>query len=204
MATAYGVYVTVDDLKSRLGISGTTYDTLLGQISDETNQWIESYTGRVLAPVPSATYLFDGYGLTNPYVIQLGRLGARTVTLLEAGTDGVTFETVGSTRYTLLPRAQDRALSGEPAYYIHMTDGYRLYGGYGNVRITMEAGFEQIPDDVRAVAIGIATRAWRGRETGMADVIGDYQTQEDRVMVTKIVPLEFKNTLDRYRPVLVR
>ena len=83
-----------------------------------------------------------------------------------------------------------------------MTDGYRLSVGYGNIRVTMTAGFEAIPDDVRAVAIGIATRAWRGRETGMADVVGNDVTGE--AVVTKIIAPEFKRTLDHYRPVLVR
>ena len=202
MATAYGTYVTLDDLKTRLGIGSVTHDDLLGQIVDETNQWIESYTGRVLAPIPSASYLFDGYGLSSPYYIDLGRLGARAVTLLEDSSDGISFSTIASTRYALRPLAQDRALTGEPASYIYMTDGYRLSVGYGNIRVTMTAGFEAIPDDVRAVAIGIATRAWRGRETGMADVVGNDVTGE--AVVTKIIAPEFKRTLDHYRPVLVR
>lgn len=202
MATAIGTYVTLANLKTRLGITAATDDALLTQIVDETNQWIESYTGRVLAPIGSTTYLFDGYGLSTPYLISLGRLGARAVTLLESGTDGVSFSTIGATRYLLLPRAQDRALSGEPGYYIHMTDGYRLPYGYGNIRITMTAGFEAIPDDVRGVAIAIATRAWHGRQSGQTDIVGSDLTGEP--IVTKIVAPEFKRTLDRYRPVLVR
>lgn len=204
MATAIGTYVTLAQLKERLGIPAltVTHDTLLTEIVDETNQWIESYTGRVLAPIPSATYLFDGYGLASPYVIPLGRLGARAVTLLESSTDGTTFSTIPSTRYSLRPLAQDRALTGEPASYLWMTDGYRLPYGYANIRITMTAGFEAVPDDVRAVAIGIATRAWRGRETGMADVVGNDETGE--AIVTKIIAPEFKRTLDHYRPVMVR
>ena len=203
MATAIGTYVTLADLRTRLGLSAdATRDALLTQIVDETNQWIESYTGRVLAPVASATYLFDGYGLSNPYVIPLGRLGARAVTLLETGTDGVTFSTVASTRYSLRPMAQDRALAGEPASHIHMIDNYRLPLGYGNIRVTMTAGFAAVPDDVRGVAIAIATRAWHGRQSGQADVVGATETGEP--IVSKIIAPEFKRTLDHYRPVLVR
>lgn len=201
-SSSLGQYVTPTTLKMRLGITGTVNDLLFDQICDETNQWIESYTGRILAPVASATYLFDGYGLSSAYRIDLGRLGAREVTLLESGTNGTTFSTVASGQYSLRPLAQDRALSGEPASHIYMTTGYRLPVGYGNIRVTMTAGFSVIPDDVRAVAINIATRAWHGRQSGMADVVGSDETGEP--IVTKIIAPEFKRTLDHYRPVLVR
>lgn len=202
-STSLGQYVTPAMLKLRLGLTGTANDLVIDQICDETNQWIESYTGRVLAPIASATYLFDGYGLGSPYLISLGRLGARAVTSIEVGTDGVTFGSpLTSTLYTLRPLAQDRALSGEPASHIYMTTGYRLPRGYGNIRVTMTAGFAAIPDDVRGVAISIATRAWHGRQSGQTDIVGNDDTGAP--IVTKIVAPEFKRTLDHYRPVMVR
>lgn len=203
MATAIGTYVTLADLKSRTGNTSVdaTRDALMTQIVDETNQWIESYTGRILAPINSATYLFDGYSLHSQLVIPFGRLGARAVTLLEAGTDGTTFSTI-TAPYSLRPLAQDRALTGEPASYLYMTNGYRLPLGYGNIRVTMTAGFAAIPDDVRGVAIGIATRSWHGRQSGMQDIVGNAETGE--ALVTTIVAPEFKRTLDRYRQPLVR
>ena len=65
----------------------------------------------------------------------------------------------------------------------------------------MTAGFPVIPDDVKAVAVNIATRAWHGRQSGMTDVVGSDETGAP--LVTKIVAPEFKHTLDRYRPALV-
>lgn len=196
-ATSLGRYVTPALLKARLGSPiSPANDAVFDQICDETNQWIESYVGRVLAPIASATYLFDGYAQRSSDVVDFGRLGARAVTLLEAGTDGVTFSTITSP-YSLRPLAQDRALTGEPATYLYMANGYPLPLGYGNIRITMTAGFAAIPDDVRAVAIGIATRAWHGRQSGMQDIVGSAETGE--ALVTTIVAPEFKRTLDRYR-----
>src|SRR5687768_616558 len=135
MATALGTYVTLADLKTRTGNTtvNAERDAIMTQIVDETNQWIESYTGRILAPVSSATYTFDGHALSSPYVLPLGRLGARAITLFETGTDGVTFSTLDAARYSLRPLSQDRALSGEPASYVYMTDGYRLPTGYANI-----------------------------------------------------------------------
>jgi hypothetical protein len=201
MATAIGTYVTLTNLKTRLALAGTTNDTLLTQIVDETNQWIESYTGRVLAPISSTAYLFDGWAVASPYLIDLGRLGARAVTLLETGSDGVAFTTLDAANYVLRPLVQDRALTGEPASAIWIINGASLPRGYANIRVTMTAGFEAIPDDVRAVAINIAVRAWHGRQSGMADVVGSDETGEP--IVTKIIAPEFKRALDRYRPALV-
>ena len=206
---ALGEYVTVSDLKLRTGITDTTDDTLLGQICDEVNSWIESYTGRVLAPVASATYIFDGYDLSDPYTVDLGHLGAQAVTAVETSTDGSTWTAVDPSRYSVRPLASSRSLEGEPGSRIIMTDGYQLLGGYGNIRVTMTSGFSAVPDDVRAVAIAIAQRWWHARQTGMLDVIGMDETSIGQGAYThspvliKTVPAEFKRTLDRYKRPLV-
>lgn len=206
---ALGEYVTLADLKLRTGITDTTDDVLLQQICDEVNSWIESYTGRVLGPVASATYYFDGYDLSDPYTIDLGRLGAQTVTAVEVSSDGTAWTAVDPTRYSIRPLALSRSLEGEPASRILMTDGYRLDTGYSNIRVTMTAGFSAVPDEVRGVAIAIAQRWWHGRQTGMLDVVGmdesslnPGQYSQSPVLV-KTVPPEFRRTLDRYRKPLV-
>lgn len=201
-ASANARYVTAGLLKQRLGLSGAANDALFDQICDETNQWIESYTGRVLGPVASATYTFDGGGNFTPdaYTLDLFRLGVRSVSLLETTTaTGGSYTTVPTTDYYIRPVGR---LGGEPGTAIVLSNG-RFYSGYDTIRVTMEAGFAAVPDDVRAVAIAVATRAWHGRQTGMADVIAN-DTISDRAIVTKIVPPEMKATLDRYKPVLVR
>lgn len=203
MATALGIYVTVDDLTARLGLGtpSTATSALLGQICDETNQWVESYTGRVLGPVDSATYTFDGGGPENPdrYTLDLFRLGIRSVSELKTATlTGGTLSVVDPSTYYIRPST----VTGEPATKLYLYTG-SFYSGFGTIEITMTAGFEAVPDDVRAVAIVIATRAWHGRQTGMADVIGA-DTITDRAIVTPVVPPEMKATLDRYKPVLVR
>ena len=206
---ALGTYVTVADLKLRTGITDTTDDVLLGQICDEVNSWIESYTGRVLGPVASDTYYFDGYDLGDPYTIDLGRLGAQAVTAVEVSSDGSVWTAIDPTRYSLRPLALARSLEGEPALRVVMTDGYRLDTGYENIRITMTAGFSAVPDEVRAVAIAIAQRWWHGRQTGMVDVIGMDESSlnpgqySQSPILVKTVPPEFKRTLDRYRKPLV-
>ncbi len=195
-STALSTYVNVTNLKLRLGITGTTQDVVLDQICDETNQWIESYAGRVLGPVPSATYTFDP---VNTYSLDVLPMGVQSISLLQtASATGGTLATVSASEYFIRPLNR---VNGEPGTRIEMYPA-NFYSGYGTVAVTMVAGFLAVPDDVRGVAIAIATRAWHGRQSGMADVVGSDETGEP--IVTKVIAPEFKRTLDRYRPILFR
>lgn len=207
---ATGQYVTTALLKERLGITDSTDDTLLGEIVDETNAWIESYTDRILAPVTSASYLFNGYDTrVGRTVLDVWRLGARSVSLLEtAPVRGGTFSTVAATKYLVRPATHDR-LDNAPGTSIQLTEG-TFPTGYENIRVTMTAGFDSIPEDVRAVAIAIAQRWWHGRQTGMVDVVGMDESAlspgsyQQAPILVKTVPPEFRRTLDRYKRPLVR
>lgn len=202
MATALGLYVTLPQLRDRLGLSADiTRDALLSAIVDETNQWIESYAGRVLGPVASAVYTFDGGGRQTPdrYTLDVSRLGVRAVSLLEtATTTGGAYTAVAAANIHIRP--QNR-FNGEPGTRIELYPEGIFYDGYDTIRVTMTAGFEAVPDDVRGVGIAIATRAWQGRQSGQFDVVGNDETGSP--IVTRVVAPEFKRTLDRYRLPLV-
>lgn len=55
MATAIGTYATLAAAKSRLGLTGTADDAVLQTLCDQVNAWIESFTGRILAPIPAVS-----------------------------------------------------------------------------------------------------------------------------------------------------
>ncbi len=194
-STALSTYVNVTNLKLRLGITGTAQDVVLDQICDETNQWIESYVGRVLGPVPSATYTFDA---EDNDTLDVFNLGVQSISLLQtASYTGGTLSTVSPSEYFIRPLNR---FNGEPGTRIEMYPG-SFYAGYGTVAVTMVAGFLAVPDDVRGVAIAIATRSWHGRQSGQADVVGSDDTGGP--IVSTIVAPEHKRTLDRYSRVLV-
>src|SRR5687767_10613165 len=91
VATAIGAYATSAALKAVAGIAtaDTTDDTLIGLICDRVNQYIETTCKQVIAPLSSATYLYDGDGLTRiflpaPVNASYGGIGGlRAVTLVE-------------------------------------------------------------------------------------------------------------------------
>jgi hypothetical protein len=180
--TAIGTYATVTLLKQRLlaaGVTDTADDTLLGTICDQVNQFIESPhgTGRVLAPISSATYLLDGTGTPRLYFPK----GIRTATALTfADTTGGTKVSAGTagTDYFLRPAEHDRT-PGWPAMWLDLSNrASRRYFplGYDTVSLTCTAGWAAIPDDIVDVALTTATRAWAARQAGQADIVGNDET----------------------------
>lgn len=171
MATSTGTYATAALAKARIG--GTFDagdDAIIASLCDQINQYIEDATGRVLAPVASATYLFDGDDLG---VLRYPG-GIRAVSLLEiAGYTGSTFSTVASTDYYLRPLAQDRR-PGWPAMEIRFSDypvgTYRTFrSGFANVRVTMTTGWAAIPDSIAELALSSVVRAWHARQIGQPE-----------------------------------
>lgn len=204
MPSATGAYVTTALLKLRANIPDTADDTLIGQIVDEVNQYIETYTGRVLAPITYTNQLFDGYAWPRGDVLDDGRTlfvpnGVRSVTTLEVGAyTGASFSTITNDVFLR---------NGTPAKHLVLSDypagAYRYFPvGYGNIRLTGTGGPAAIPDDVRGVAIAIAVRAWHGRQSGHTDIVGNDQLTGSPV-VSRWVAAEDKRTLDRYQIALV-
>lgn len=180
MATAVGAYATTALIKARLfasGVTDTADDTLIGTIADQVNQFIESPhgTGRILAPISSATYLIDGNGWDHFYFPR----GIRAITALSVGeTTGSTRTALASTDYFLRPHDHDLA-PGWPAMWVWLNNlGPRRYFplGFDIISMTATTGWAAIPDDVIDVALTTAVRAWHARQSGQADIIGNDDT----------------------------
>lgn len=173
MTTATGSYATAAALKTRLGIADTTDDTVLGSVCDQVNQYIETFTGRVLAPVTSGTVTLDGDGTRR---LSYPR-GIRAVSLLEfADYTGGDYQTVPSTQYFLRPSAADLR-PGWPYTRIEFTDNptgtfSSFPKGYDTVRMTATTGWAAIPDDITEVALTAAARAWHSVQAGQSDIVG--------------------------------
>jgi len=181
-ATAIGSYATATTLKARAGITDTTDDTLLGLVCDQVNQYIESRTGRVLAPIGTAVYLFDGDGSTSlflPLPANAAPIGGiRAISLLEvAPNTGAAYATVPSTDYFLRQRV---GMTGPYERLIFSDVPTSTYGsfprGLSTVRLTGTGGWPAIPDDIIDVALTAATRAWFARQSGQVDIVGSTET----------------------------
>jgi hypothetical protein len=196
-ATAIGSYATSALLKLRTGIGDTTDDTELGKVCDQVNSYIETKTGRVLAPIASATFTLDGDGSRRLWY----RRGLRSVTLLElAEYTGADYSTVAVGQYFLRPSDADLR-PGWPYTRIEFTDRPtgtfgRFPRGLDTVRITATTGWSAIPDDIIDVALTAATRAWHGVQSGQADIVGT--DEMGRPMVSRFFSARDLETLRTY------
>lgn len=179
MATAIGSYATATALKTRAGITDSTDDTLLGTICDQVNQYIESRTGRPIAPITGTpTYYYDGDGTSSlflPLPVNTAPIGGlRVITTLSlAPYTGADYETISSADYFL---RQSVGMTG-PYERLVMSDvPVGSYGyfprGRNTVKIVATAGWAAIPDDITDLALTAATRAWFARQSGQVDIVG--------------------------------
>lgn len=208
-ATAIGSYASAAALKALIGITDSSDDALLGLTCDRVNQYIESECKQILAPITSAAYLYDGNGLTRMFLptpaaaSYLGIGGLRAVTLVEIASEtGGTFETITySTSGATDAYLRGRKGVGGPFQWLVLSDlpagSYTRYPkGFANVRITGTGGWTAIPDDVTAMALSVAHRAWNARQSGQQNLVG--ADDHARPFVAQYFDPTDRRTLMRY------
>ena len=202
MTTAIGSYATSTLLKQNAGITDVTDDTLLGLICDRINDFIEGRTNRVLAPIGSATYYYDGDGDRSLYLPVTSRGehigGIRAITALSAQQyTGAGYETVDSSQYFLRQPVGVRGPFERLIFTDYPTGTFSHWPrGFETVKITGTAGWEAIPDEVSDLALTAATRAWFARQSGQADIVGT--DAMGAPVVSRFFSAKDLETLDRY------
>jgi hypothetical protein len=188
-------YATKEGVKARLniGTADTTDDALLTTLCGQINGWMEDEMGRQVGPVASTTYTFDGDGSDELYIPN----GIRTVSALTIA-DSTEGTPVAETHYVVLPRVQDRR-PGWPGFYLKLTDlsEMRFYRAFGNVAVTMTAGWDAIPTSLTEVAEVAVVRAWHARQTGQTDIVGTDETGNP--IVSRFVSGKDMKTIRRYK-----
>ena len=183
MASAIGTYATLANVKARMGITDSGDDATLQRFCDQSNQWVEDKTSRVLAPFTLSAATFDGWDAVENGRCMLFDFGINTISLLRiAITTGNTFSTIPSTDYFLRPVVSMRD-SGWPATELWMTDIPSASNavpyfprGFGNIEITTPAngaGWAVMPDDIIGIAEKVTVVAWQLRQSGVGNSIGD-------------------------------
>lgn len=78
--TAVGTYATLAGVKRRMGIADSTDDPIITLLCDQMNGWIESFTGRILAPIPQVATVLVSDAAAGDTTVELA-----SVTDLRAG-----------------------------------------------------------------------------------------------------------------------
>ncbi len=227
-ATATGSYATQSALAALIG-GGQTFDstdvTLQGLICDRVNQYLESQLGQIVAPLSSATYLYDVQPhhngptyrwfsstaispsfvagpihlyLPEPQGSSLSIGGIRAATLVEvAPYSGGAYVTLAATDYFLRGQA---GMTGPYRWLVfsdHPAGSYRAWPeGYATVRVTGTAGWPAIPDDLTNLALVLAQRAWNARQSGYQNVDG--VDENGKPIIARFLQLPDFQTLKSY------
>jgi len=200
MTTAIGSYATATLLKERLNIGTADIgdDTLLGEICDQVNGYVESFCGRAIAPISGTPTRY--YDFKEPDDELYEPDGIRTITTLAvAQYTGASYTTLPATDYYLRPI---RPRLGWPYTEVELSD--RVTGGftdfpqgYETVQIVGTFGWAAIPDEITDVALTAATRAWYARQSGQADIVGT--DEMGRPVVSRFFSARDLGTLAIYR-----
>ena len=149
MTTAIGAYATASALKTRIAISDTTDDTTLSNVCDQVNQYVETKTGRVLAPIASAVILLDGDGSrVLRYPRDPGRVAARMRRVHGAAFYGRGVAVLPAPR----PRRPPSRLAVHPLEFTDIATGTftSFPRGFDTVRMTATTGGRRSPTTSRS------------------------------------------------------
>jgi hypothetical protein len=197
-------YCTTANVKTRLGITDSTDDTLIGNIVTQTNDWVEHYTQRPIGPNTGGTATFDGYEDVDADGKTLFvRQGIRSITSITvAPSTGATAVTGTVADFVILPRSQNRRADW-PGFLVRVKDSVtgsvsKFGHGYGDIVIVGDFGWAAIPPAITEIAETIAVRTWHARQAGQADVVGSEMNGEP--VVSRYVSRKDKDTLRAFRP----
>jgi hypothetical protein len=208
---AGGQLCSIYDAKQRLtSTSGGTIqqddEELLDEMITQVSSYIQGYTGRQFARIPSSgeqTYLFD---IAEPTSVLRIPPGIASMSVLEVATisqpeTGGTFSTIPTTEWMLRPVVAERDF-GWPATSV-IIDWRRasvlpyFYWGRNVVRATMALGFGAVPKDIEAIALSLVVASFRERASSGGDSytvgIDGSRTFENALSYRD------RMTLDRYR-----
>lgn len=173
-------YATVAAVKVRLGLTSTNRDSFLASLCDQANELVESITHRAIGSSTVTSAVYHGWDALEEGRCLILKDGIRSVTSVEvAPFTGAAFVTVPTTDYFTLPDASQRQ-PGWPAFELWMTDipspanTYPYFpGGFNNVRVSYTAGWDAMPNELRAAAERTVVRAYQGRAAGIGDGAGE-------------------------------
>ena len=183
-------YATAAELKSYLGISENTDDTLLAALLNRATAAIEQYTHRVFSAAVGTRY-YRSDAVDGDTLHLDGDL--YSVTTLTNG-EGDTI-----TEYWLLPRNE-----GPPYHAIKLKSGSDYswtFGTDGEVEVYGEWGFSSDPpDDIVHACVRLAGYYYRQKDAQVFDVTA--QPDAGIITIPKGLPADVKMLLTPYRKVI--
>ena len=179
-------YVDKDDVKNRIGLSGSGQDDNIDNAINGASRQIDAICGRYF--YQDATARVQYYSATNDYFLITDDISTTTGLIVELDTtdDGTYDKTLTlETDFTLKPYNPkiNRIQDGTTFYWPHneieilATRSSERFDRLiqKNVKVTAKFGWSSIPDAVKEATLIQATRLWKRKDTPF-NVYGNEQT----------------------------
>ena len=189
---------TLASVKQQVATTSTTDDDLLASKIAGINGRIIQRIGYYPGPSTDTSRVYHGKDAAGRRLWLPG--GVRSITTLTVGgSTGATQTAATSTDYIYGPDSY-LLRPGEPYAFLEWKDvttgnwGYWPYG-YSNVTITGLFGWNQVPEDLVAIATEWAVHDWKVRNTGG----GVIASEEFGFTDLSRIPFEWRRVIDSYR-----
>ena len=170
-----GSYVALSELKSALGITGSTDDDFLNLAIDSAEESIDDLCGRVFTAAGSAsarTYRAQPYLAVTDDVSTLTGLVVKT----DTSGDGTFDTTWASTDYQVEPL--NNLTKGRSVNNLRAVGSYTfpVYGdGLASVEVTADWGWPAVPDSIKQATLMLAARLYSRKASPMGVIgVGDF------------------------------
>lgn len=191
MAVEAYALTSLTSLKTHLGISTSTHDTLLETLIDAASDWIENECGgRRFFETTYTQELYDGdHDHTGRRWLQLKNF---PITSTEAFV--AQYKTGSNSSPTWTSFTVDEFEKYDDSGRVYFTGGLRP--GRLNIRVTYSAGYASIPHDLAHAANKLAAKAYNRRksEGTLEEEVGTARIQWAGMMDTELM-----NILSRYK-----
>ena len=170
-----GSYVALSELKSALGITGSTDDDFLNLAIDSAEESIDDLCGRVFTAAGSAsarTYR------AQPYIVVTDDISTLTGLVVKTDTSGDgTFDTTwSSTDYQVEPL--NNLTKGRSVNNLRAVGSYTfpVFGdGLASVEVTAKWGWPAVPDSIKQATLMLASRLYSRKASPMGVIgVGDF------------------------------
>jgi len=170
-----GSYVALSELKSALGITGSTDDAFLNLAIDSAEESIDDLCGRVFTAAGSAsarTYRAQPYLAVTDDVSTLTGLVVKT----DTSGDGSFDTTWASTDYQVEPL--NNLTKGRSVNNLRAVGSYTfpVFGdGLASVEVTAKWGWPAVPDSIKQATLMLASRLYSRKASPMGVIgVGDF------------------------------
>ncbi|MCK4958939.1 MAG: phage gp6-like head-tail connector protein [Planctomycetes bacterium] len=182
---------TLADVKLRLGITDTDYDSLLSRIIVGVESMFDSHTCRTLiAPAADVTEYYTGQG-------RFLALKAHPVVAITSIKISYAYDfdsetaLVVNTDYRLINGGANGIIYRITGHWPELVDGIQAVyrGGYCAVDVVPEEGEHALPDDLREVAIEQATFIFKRRDDIGLSAVGFDGGSMQKFSAMKLMPM---------------